>query len=77
MVALNRISNDAKRQHLVNVLKEQEKLIISAALQAGVSPDDVDPDTHPAPENCEGVLDIRLAERAAAYKRLSAALEGA
>jgi hypothetical protein len=77
MVALNRISSEARRQHLANVLKEQEKLIIAAALQAGVNPDDVNPASHPAAEDCEGVLEIRLAERVAAYKRLKSALEGA
>ena len=76
MVALNRISSDARRQHLSNVLREQEKLIVVAALHAGVNPDEVDPATHPAAEDCEGVLDIRLAERVAAYNRLKSALEG-
>jgi hypothetical protein len=76
MVALNRISNDARRQHLSNVLKEQEKLIVAAALHVGVNPDEIDLATHAAVEDSEGVLAIRLAERVGAYNRLKSALEG-
>lgn len=76
MVTLNRISADAKRQHLSNIIKEQEKLILSAALRAGVNPDTVDTDTHPASDDVEGVLAKDLADRVAAYNRLKTALEG-
>jgi len=75
MVALNRVSNDAKRRHLGNVLQEQEKLVIAAALHAGILPDSIDPGSHPTPEECEGVLEIGLAERVASYNRLKIALE--
>lgn len=75
MVALNRISADAKRQHLANILKEHEKLVLADALRAGENPDTIDPATHPAPDDCEGVLQISLATRVVAYNNLKASLE--
>jgi hypothetical protein len=75
MVALNRISNDAKRSHMTNILKAHEKLVLADALRAGENPDTLDPATYPSPDDCEDPLQIALANRIVAYNSLKTSLE--
>lgn len=75
MVELNRISTDAKRSHMTNILKSHEKLVLADALRAGENPDTLDPATHPSPDDYEDPLQISLANRIVAYNGLKASLE--